>query len=157
MGLTNSTVYWKSLAPKPVTNNYSETRNGGGDALHIVVVDDEGSISGIQGNILEKHISLSKAVDSVSAVNSPQKVWYQDYLADFSENLFAAGNPSSAADTYHGTAPRAVGFTSVSGTKSESFTAITTAGGLWGQNAHCLLYTSPSPRDATLSRMPSSA
>ena len=27
--------------------------------------------------------------------------------------------------------------------------------GLW--TAHCLLYTSPSPRDATLSRMPSSA
>ena len=27
-------------------------------------------------------------------------------------------------------------------------------GGIWGT---CLLYTSPSPRDATLSRMPSSA
>ena len=26
-----------------------------------------------------------------------------------------------------------------------------------GHNQHCLLYTSPSPRDATLSRMPSSA
>ena len=33
--------------------------------------------------------------------------------------------------------------------------------GLWGEVFdsiyHCLLYTSPSPRDATLSRMPSSA
>jgi hypothetical protein len=141
LGLTNSTVYWKSLAPKPVANNYSETRNGGGDAIHVVVVDDEGSISGIQGNILEKHISLSKAVDSVSSVNSPQKVWYQDYLADFSENLFAAGNPSNAADSHHGTAPRAVGFTSVSGTKSESFTQITTAGGLWGQNAQDVYFS----------------
>ena len=28
---------------------------------------------------------------------------------------------------------------------------------LLGQNVNCLLYTSPSPRDATLSRMPSSA
>ena len=27
----------------------------------------------------------------------------------------------------------------------------------WTDNASCLLYTSPSPRDATLSRMPSSA
>ena len=26
-----------------------------------------------------------------------------------------------------------------------------------GKGGHCLLYTSPSPRDATLSRMPSSA
>ena len=141
LGLTNSTVFWKSLAPKPVSNVYSTNRNGGGDALHVVVIDDEGTISGIQGNIIEKHLSLSKAVDSVSNVNAPQKVWYQDYLADFSENLFAAGNPSSAADSHHGTAPRAVGFTSVSGTKSESFTAVTTAGGLWGQNAQDVYFS----------------
>ena len=30
-------------------------------------------------------------------------------------------------------------------------------GGLGGYSGSCLLYTSPSPRDATLSRMPSSA
>ena len=30
-------------------------------------------------------------------------------------------------------------------------------GWVWGQARTCLLYTSPSPRDATLSRMPSSA
>ena len=33
----------------------------------------------------------------------------------------------------------------------------TTIFGGVGQGKHCLLYTSPSPRDATLSRMPSSA
>ena len=141
LGLTNSTVFWKSLAPKPISNVYSTNRNGGADAIHVVVIDDEGTISGIQGNIIEKHLSLSKAVDSVSNVNAPQKVWYQDYLADFSDNLFAAGNPSSAADSHHGTAPRAVGFTSVSGTKSESFTQITTAGGLWGQKAQDVYFS----------------
>ena len=42
------------------------------------------------------------------------------------------------------------------GTTNQDKTAITYSqhsGSLWG----CLLYTSPSPRDATLSRMPSSA
>ena len=29
--------------------------------------------------------------------------------------------------------------------------------GKWMETGNCLLYTSPSPRDATLSRMPSSA
>ena len=135
LGLRNSTVYWKSLAPKPVSNVYSTNRNGAGDAIHVVVVDDEGTISGIQGNILERHLSLSKAVDSVSNVNAPQKIWYEQYLADFSANIYAGGNPSSAADDHHGTAPRAVGFTSVSGTKSLSFTPLTTSDGLWGQNA----------------------
>tara|TARA_Y100000816_G_scaffold224871_1_gene169782 strand:+ start:6888 stop:9131 length:2244 start_codon:yes stop_codon:yes gene_type:complete len=141
LSLKNSTVFWKSLAPKPIANNYSTTRNGYGDAIHVVVVDDEGSISGIQGNVLEKHISLSKAADAISNVNSPQKIYYQDYLADFSENLFAAGNPSSAHDTHHNTVPRAVGFTSVSGTKSASFTAESIAGGLWGQNAQDITFS----------------
>ena len=141
LGLTNSTVYWKTLAPKPISNVYSTNRNGAGDAIHVVVIDDNGEISGIQGNILEKHLSLSKAADAVSNVNAPQKVFYQDYLADFSENLFAAGNPSSAADAYHGTVPRAIGFSSVSGTKSDSFTPISTGDGLWGQNAQDIRFS----------------
>ena len=135
LSLKNSTLFWKSIAPKPIANNYSTARNGYGDAIHIVVIDDEGTISGVQGTLLEKHLSLSKAKDAISNVNSPQKVYYKDYLADFSANLFAAANPSSAADTFHNTVPRAVGFTSVSGTKSASFTPETLGGGLWGQAA----------------------
>ena len=37
------------------------------------------------------------------------------------------------------------------------FGALALAAGLFFLFYHCLLYTSPSPRDATLSRMPSSA
>jgi hypothetical protein len=52
LGLTNSTVYWKEIAPKPISNVYVSDRNGKNDALHVVVVDDLGSITGIQGNSL---------------------------------------------------------------------------------------------------------
>jgi Phage tail sheath protein subtilisin-like domain/Phage tail sheath C-terminal domain len=135
LGLTNSTVYWRSIAPKPTANQYSLERNGKGDGIHVVVVDDLGTITGIQGNILEKHLSLSKALDSISSVNSPQKIWYEQYIADFSSQVYAGGNPSSAADSYWGTAPRATGFTTYSGVKTASFTPITTSDGLWGQNA----------------------
>jgi len=128
LSLTNSTIYWKSIAPKPVTNRYSLERNGKGDALHVVVVDDLGKISGVQGSILEKHLGLSKALDSVSAVNSPQKIWYKQYLADFSSQVFSGSNPSSALDSYWGTAPRAIGF-------STAFTPYTSGQGLWGSNA----------------------
>ena len=133
LGLTNSTIYWKSIAPKPTTNKYSLDRNSKNDSLHIVVVDDLGTITGIQGNLLEKHVSLSKAFDSISAVNSPQKTWYKQYLADFSSQVYAGSNPSSAADAFHGTTPRATGF-------STGFTPITTADGLWGQNAQDTTY-----------------
>jgi len=134
LGLTNSTVYWKSIAPKPVTNNYSLDRQGKNDALHVVVVDDTGSVTGIQGNILEKHLSLSKSADAVSDVNSPQKIWYKNYLAQFSSNIYAGKNPSSAADSYHGTVPRATGF-------SSGFAAITVGAGLWGQNAQGITFS----------------
>jgi len=128
LGLSNSTVYWREIAPKPISNIYSTERNGKNDALHIAVIDDNGSITGIRGNILEKHINLSKALDSISNVNAPQRIWYEGYLADFSANIYAGGNPSSAGDSYHGTSPRATGF-------STGFTPITVSDGLWGQNA----------------------
>ena len=134
LGLTNSTVYWKQIASKPVTNQYSTNRNSKNDAMHVVIVDDNGTITGVQGSILEKHISISKASDSVSAVSSPQRTYYKDYLANFSEYVYAGRNPSSGADTYHGTEPRATGF-------SADFTPITTAAGLWGQETQGITFS----------------
>jgi len=55
LGLMNSTVYWKSIAPKPRTNTYVAARNGKNDAMHFAIVDDTGTVTGIQGNMLEKH------------------------------------------------------------------------------------------------------
>ena len=134
LGLTNSTVYWKSIAPKPTSNKYVIERNGKNDGIHVVVVDDLGTITGNQGTIIEKHIGLSKALDSVSAVNSPLKIWYQQYLADYSAQIYAAGNPSSSADTFWGTSPKATGFAS-------GFTKYTTAQGLWGQAAQDVTFS----------------
>jgi len=144
LGLTNSTVYWKQIAAKPVSNQYSIERNGKNDAMHIVIVDDTGSITGVQGNIIEKHISISKAADSVSAVNSPQKIWYKNYLANFSNYVYAGSNPSSVTDDYWGTTPVATGF-------STSFTKYTTAQGLWGQNAQGVVYSAIGNETYTLS------
>ena len=123
LGLTNSTVYWKTLAPKPGTSVYADERQGYGDELHIAVVDDNGDLTGVKGNILEKHVGLSKATDAVSAVNSPQKIYYKDYIRDFSTNIYAGKNPLAAIDAHHGTAPAATGFTAYTGVKSASFTA----------------------------------
>jgi len=141
LGLTNTTIYWKSIAPKPSTNRYSTERNSKNDSIHVVVVDDLGTITGNQGTILEKHVSLSKALDSVSAVNSPQKIWYEQYIADFSAQIYAGGNPSTAADVYWGTAPRATGFTSYSGNPATSFTPISVGNGTWGVNTQDITFS----------------
>ena len=87
LGLNNQTIFWKSIAPKPATNVFVSDRQGYNDAIHIVVADDTGSVTGIRGNLLEKHIGLSKANDAISNVKAPQRIYYKDYLADFSENI----------------------------------------------------------------------
>jgi hypothetical protein len=143
LGLTNATIFWRELAPRPTTSQYTAQRQGYGDGLHVVVVDDKGTITGNTGTLLETHLGLSKAVDAVSAVNSPQKIWYEDYLADFSSQIYAGGNPSSAADAYHGTTPRATGF-------STAFTPITTGDGLWGQDAQGVTFAAIGNKTYTL-------
>jgi hypothetical protein len=150
LGLTNATIFWRSLAPKPISNQYTLERQGYGDGLHVVVVDDLGSITGNQGTILETHLGLSKALDSVSSVNSPQKNWYEQYLADFSSQIYAGGNPSSAADAFHGTTPRAIGFTTYSG-DAASFSPITLSDGLWGQTAQGVTFSAIGNKTYTLS------
>ena len=128
LGLTNATTFWRSIAPRPVSNVYTTDRNGKNDGIHVVVVDDQGIVTGIKGNILEKHVNLSKAGDAISNVNAPQRIFYKDYLADFSANIYAGYNPSNALDAFHNTTPRATGF-------SANFVQVTTADGLWGQDA----------------------
>ena len=133
LGLTNATTFWKSIAPRPLSNVYTTDRSGKNDGIHVVIVDDKGTLTGIKGNILEKHINLSKAKDAISNVNAPQRIYYKDYLADFSENIYAGYNPSQGDDTVNGTYPRATGF-------STDFTAVTTGDGLWGQDAQGITF-----------------
>ena len=128
LDLDNASIFWKSLAPKPTTNTYVSDRAGEGDGIHVAVVDDFGVVTGIKGNVIEKHLGLSKAVDAVSSVNSPQKIYYKNYVADFSDNVYAGFNPSNSEDTYHKTAPRATGF-------GTAFTPFSIAEGLWSSNA----------------------
>jgi hypothetical protein len=132
LDLTNSTIFWKSIAPKPISNNYVLERNGKNDALHVVIIDDTGSVTGIQGNLLEKHLFLSKAFDAISADNSPQKTFWKDYLALNSAYVYAGDNPSDGGD----------GFVAASGfvTGGTGFAGISTANGLWNRPAQDVTY-----------------
>jgi hypothetical protein len=143
LDLDNSTIYWKSIAPKPGTTRHTLERNGKNDEIHVVVVDDLGTITGNQGSLLEKHIGLSKAVDAISAVNSPQKIWYERYIADFSAQIYAGSNPSSAADGYWSTSPKSTGF-------SGNWVKVTTSDGLWGLEAQDTIFSAIGNKTYTL-------
>jgi len=122
LDLTNTTILWRSIAPKPGTSQYVSDRSGKDDEIHVVVVDDTGSVTGIQGNLLEKWIGLSKATDAVSAVNSPQKIWWKNAVAIFSKYLYVGDNPSDDLNANEDVVPS--GF-------SQGFIPNTTAAGLW--------------------------
>jgi hypothetical protein len=90
----NTSLYWSAIAPKPTTTQYALEANAKNDGINIAVFDVTGLISGIKNNLLEKHIGLSKASDAISAVNSPQKIWWKAYLAQYSKYLYGGENPS---------------------------------------------------------------
>ena len=135
LGLSNATTFWKSIAPRPLSNVYTTDRSGKNDGIHVVIVDDKGTLTGIKGNILEKHISISKALDCEASGSAGRKIWYKNYLADFSEKIFAGYNPSIAFDAYRpNNGPVNTGF---GGTE---YSAISNADAQWGQNAADVKY-----------------
>ena len=86
LGLSNSTVYWKNIAPRPRTSQYASERSGRNDELHVVVVDDTGAVTGTAGNILEKYTNVSKAFDA--KISPSQANYYKDIIANNSQYVF---------------------------------------------------------------------
>jgi len=125
LGLTNSTLYWNSIAPKPGTSTYANARSAKNDEIHVVVVDDTGSVTGIAGNILEKHLGLSKASDGQLATGQP--IYYKDYIADGSAYIYAGAAPAGAATGFGGT-----------------------TGGSWGQKAQGVTFNAAGAKTYTL-------
>ena len=122
LGLTNSTVYWKSIAEKPRTSQYASERNALNDEIHIAVVDDTGTVTGIAGNILEKFTFLSKSLDG--KISPSESVYYKDYIANNSEYIFAGVATTGSA----------TGFTGTTVYTSSSV-------GNWGQNAQGVIFS----------------
>ena len=139
LGLTGSTVYWNSLAPKPGTTNFAADRSAYNDEIHVVVVDAKGGVSGIQNQILETHLGLSKASDAKSSVNSPISIYWKDYIGSLSSQIYVGANPSSQEDTVNGTKPIAIKFDT---TQSNGFTPVSTGSGTWGTAVQGKTFTS---------------
>jgi hypothetical protein len=125
LGLTNTTIYWKSIAEKPKTSEYASQRNSKNDEIHIVVVDDTGSVTGVSGNIVEKHTHLSKSLDG--KLSPSESVYYKDYIARNSEYVFAGYSPTGDSSGIVGTSS-SIGFT-------------TTGVGNWGANAQNVTFS----------------
>ena len=86
LGLTNLTIKWNQIAEAPSTTEYAKARNSKYDEFHVLVVDDNGSVTGQAGAVVEKWVGLSKASDA--KISPSTDIFYKNYLANFSQYAF---------------------------------------------------------------------
>jgi hypothetical protein len=99
ISLSVGTLEWDQLSNRPGTSDYAAARGGRFDEVHVVVIDDKGTVTGNAGTILEKHLNLSKAKDAEFSVGSPS--YWRKYLYTNSEYIFGGSAPAGATAIAH--------------------------------------------------------
>ena len=104
----------------PGTSTYASTRSSAGvtDELHIVVLDEDGLISGTPGTVLEKFEALSKASDAKDEFGTTnyyvtvlQNKSEYVYWMDHSSTMGSAGSAAAGVTFGTGTLPDSLSFT----------------------------------------------
>ena len=94
---SSSTVKWNTLADRPGTSLYAAERGSRFDEVHVVVIDNDGSITANSGTILEKNLSLSKAKDAEYSLGSPS--YWRSFLKNSSQYIFGGSAPAGIVTT----------------------------------------------------------
>lgn len=135
-------LFWRDVAPRPQTNEYVKTRNGGNDSFHIVVVD---GVKGLNNNNsaaqerLETFLNLSKASDA--QISPAEKIYYKDYIALNSQFIYAGSVLGS--DNWWNLYPVASNF-------SSGNTPLSTSLGVWGQESSGVYFNAIGNKSFTL-------
>ena len=121
--------YYDLVTAAPGTSPYVSDKGGSGDELHVVVVDEDGGITGTAGTVLEVYDSVSKASDAKTPQGDTN--YYPDVIYNKSEYIYwmdhnvSGTNWGNAALNTTYTSVTAVSNTSLSGGSDGS--AVTTA------------------------------
>jgi len=103
--------YYDSVERAPGTSAWTSLRSGSGDEIHVVVVDEDGVITGEPGRVLENFSSLSKAGDAKTPqgdnnyyaeviFNKSQYIYWMDHNSAGSNwGNNATGTTFTAVDT----------------------------------------------------------
>ena len=78
--------YYDLVDKAPGTSIYASNRSGVNDEMHIVVVDEDGGITGTAGEVLEVYDSVSKGSDAKTAQGDTN--YYVDVLYNQSEYIY---------------------------------------------------------------------
>ena len=100
----------------PGTSAWTSTRSGSGDEIHVVVVDEDGGVSGVPGTVLESFSKLSKASDAKTPQGDVN--YYPTVIQNKSKYIFWMDHNTSG--TNWGNAAAGTTFTAVDVPSSES-------------------------------------
>ena len=78
--------YYDLVDKAPGTSTYASNKSGVNDEMHIVVVDEDGGITGTSGEVLEVYDSVSKGSDAKTAQGDTN--YYVDVLYNQSEYIY---------------------------------------------------------------------
>ena len=101
--------YYDLFDKAPGTSPYATARGGSGDELHIVVVDEDGGITGTKGEVIEKFESVSKGSDAKTPQGDTN--YYPDVIYNKSSYIYWMDH--NAAGSNWGSAVNGTTFTSV--------------------------------------------
>jgi phage tail sheath protein FI len=108
--------YYDQVNGAPGTSPYVSERSGSGDEIHVVVVDEDGGISGTPGTVLEAYSKLSKASDA----KSPQGDTNYYPTVIFNKSNYIYWMDHNTAGTNWGNAASGTTYTAVNTPTSEA-------------------------------------
>ena len=102
--------YYDLVDKAPGTSTYASNRSGVNDEMHIVVVDEDGGITGTSGEVLEVYDSVSKGSDAKTAQGDTN--YYVDVLYNQSEYIYWMDHVATGSNW--GSAVAGITFTALS-------------------------------------------
>ncbi len=119
--------YADQFSRTPGTSTYAEDRGGSDDEMHIIIIDQFAAVSGVEGEVLEKWDSVSKASDGLTDDGNAN--YYADVLLNGSDYVFWTDHQAGA--TNWGSVAAGTSFSSAT-TETGSFSL---TGGVGGTTA----------------------
>jgi len=108
--------YYDLVSAAPGTSPYASDRSGSNDELHVVVVDEDGGITGKAGDVLEVYDSLSKASDAKTPQGDTN--YYPDVIYNKGAYVYWMDHHSSGSNW--GDTAQSTTFTAVTTVKNDS-------------------------------------
>jgi len=104
--------YYDLVSGAPGTSAYTSARGGSNDEIHVVVIDEDGGITGTAGEVLEVYDSVSVASDAKTPQGDSN--YYKDVIYNRSQYIYWTAHESTGAAGNWGDPALGVTFTAVS-------------------------------------------